>query len=909
MSEDCRNDCVAPLSFPRSISNRPGLSHVNYRIGAYGDIREALLRNLDRDRELIEWTHRGADDPGIALLEGASILGDILTFYQELYANEAYLRTAQWRESIADLVRLIGYRLSPGLGGGATFAFEIKGDRAVVVPAGFPVKAQVEGLDKPADFETSEEITAYPWLSRFNLFRPLAWPPVVGSVAPKTSEFYIKSPDQVTSPVVLKEGDRLLVGGAAAGGMIEKAEVVVVASTRVLHDKTLVKIKGALERTTDISTLVAYKLGRTFHHFGYDGPRKRVVPPAQVTANSSTNTANPPVTTTTTNVPAPTEQAISFWRWLSGTFSGDSFTPVSPALKETEFPLDAEVQDLPSGVPFVTQFSGWVDIYDPNYGYGYYSYSDKLTAVRTIVSVKPVAATWGLLNGNTSLVTLDAPPLPPYSGYADTDIHTVQFHETLSPALTLAAAPRENASPAKGTTLFYFGTQAEAENLAGRSVQFEQPGGVTTDALVTAVEPETTPAFAARRLLRQLTVSPEVTYADFPNENPTVNVYGNLAAATQGKTESETPLGNGDARQVFQSFKLPKSPLTYLISPGETPPETPELEVWVNGRLWGRVASLFGRGPSEQIYIVREDANDDSWVQFGDGKTGARLPSGVKNVVAKFRTGAGAYGALKTDTKVQAGARLDRLDKIQMPSASAGGSEPETGENAREAAPGKIQSLDRLVSIKDFESETLAISGVERASAAWRIDQNIPAVHVAVLMASGRTGEIEAVRQVLADFNRCRGPHRFPVVVDEGRLLYVYVDLTYGLDPTYREDVVAPAIEAALGVEGAGGDFRRGLFGTLRRRFAEPEYATRIEGTVQNVEGVVWAKVNVLTPLGEAFEPQFAPVAKPVDPATLPLPTTLSLNPVVNCDPLHMLALHTAHLKLAAAAEPLKEAC
>ena len=48
------------------------------------------------------WTHRDADDPGIALMEGAAILGDILTFYQEHYANEAYLRTAAWRERLSD---------------------------------------------------------------------------------------------------------------------------------------------------------------------------------------------------------------------------------------------------------------------------------------------------------------------------------------------------------------------------------------------------------------------------------------------------------------------------------------------------------------------------------------------------------------------------------------------------------------------------------------------------------------------------------------------------------------------------------------------------------------------------------------------------------------------------------------
>ena len=173
MTEEWRNDCIEPLLFPKRPNNRPGLSRMDYRIGAYADFREALLRKLNLDPLLKNWTHRGADDPGIALLEGASILGDILTFYQDLYANEAYLRTAQWRDSIGALVRLLGYRLSPGLGGQATFAFEIKGDQPVVIPAGFPVTAQVAGLEKPADFMTMEEATAYPWLSRFHLYRRL----------------------------------------------------------------------------------------------------------------------------------------------------------------------------------------------------------------------------------------------------------------------------------------------------------------------------------------------------------------------------------------------------------------------------------------------------------------------------------------------------------------------------------------------------------------------------------------------------------------------------------------------------------------------------------------------------------------------------------------------------------------
>ena len=66
---DCPNDCKAPPVFPRPIANRPGLPRVAYRIGTYSDFRAELFSRLDRDPVLEPWSYRGADDPGIALID------------------------------------------------------------------------------------------------------------------------------------------------------------------------------------------------------------------------------------------------------------------------------------------------------------------------------------------------------------------------------------------------------------------------------------------------------------------------------------------------------------------------------------------------------------------------------------------------------------------------------------------------------------------------------------------------------------------------------------------------------------------------------------------------------------------------------------------------------------------------
>jgi hypothetical protein len=165
----CQHECEQPPMFPRPIFNRPGLDSIAYRIGSYADMRSFMLGRLDEEPALARFTHRKSDDPAIALIESAAIVGDILSFYQQLYANEAFLRTAQWRESVADLVKLLGYRLAPGLGGHARFALVASGTRPLTVPQGFGFKAQLDGAPKPADFETSAAVTAYPGLSEFHL--------------------------------------------------------------------------------------------------------------------------------------------------------------------------------------------------------------------------------------------------------------------------------------------------------------------------------------------------------------------------------------------------------------------------------------------------------------------------------------------------------------------------------------------------------------------------------------------------------------------------------------------------------------------------------------------------------------------------------------------------------------------
>ncbi len=895
MNQKCQNDCKDLILFPPDLKNRPGLSHINYRIGTYSDFREVLLEMLNADPVLAPWTNREADDPGIALLEGASILGDILTFYQELYANEAYLRTAQWRESIADLVHLMGYRLSPGLGGKATFAFEVKGDKPVVIPAGFPVKAQVVGMEQPAVFETIEEFVAIPSLSKFNLYRPVHEPDINSAV----NELRIVNNN--SENLELSKGDLILIGdiqGDLENGILENAQILVVDKIRKEFDDTLFSFKGRIKADYNNAQITAFKVGRSFRHFGYNAPREIVKP-----LRRSTRT-----------------YTISFERELEKDTkedeTGDIRRIIDPPISEFELPLDMEIDDLSIGQIIIIELP---------------SADSRSYLIRKIKNIRSTSMTWGAVSGGTSLITLEFDMTHRPNSYEKNmhtygfstngakagafavdeepgmhtissntaDIRNIKIYEVIRIPFKVNAALEITRNPVKKDKFVLFGDYELYQSLNKRKIQMVKED-IVDDFQVTEIIEE--PDYSGSPRL-ELTIDKELklpeisfTYNDFPLQDPLVTVYGNLVEATQGKTEKEAVLGNGDSRQTFQTFKLPKAPLTYHNVASETPPEVPKLQIYVNDHLWTRVPSFFGHGPEEEIYVVREDENSNSWVQFGDGKTGSRLPSGIGNAVAKYRTGTGAYGALKEGTTVQPGGKLNRLDKIQLPDVASGGCEPETGDNAREAAPGKIQSLDRLVSLRDFETEALAIAGISKATAIWGLTNNVPTINITVMMETGRYNEFKEVREILNNYNNERGPNRYPIQVNPGKRLYVYIDTAYGFHPSFREEKVEKAIKEALGVageEGNGIDGSQGLFGLHQRQFGQREYATRIAGTIQNVDGVVWAEVRASGLIGESDMP-----------SELTPPGTSSSNQFINsvdmfeCENSQILSLYKGHLKL-----------
>ena len=139
----------------------------------------------------------------------------------------------------------------------------------------------------------------------------------------------------------------------------------------------------------------------------------------------------------------------------------------------------------------------------------------------------------------------------------------------------------------------------------------------------------------------KLTVSPPLAKS-YSRDSFSFNA--NVAAATHGETVQEV-LGSGNASQANQRFSLRQPPLTYTSAPSPSGGES-TLRVHVNDLLWHEVPTLLGHGPRDRVYTTRIEDDGKTTVLFGDGRNGARPPTGTENIKAVYRKGIGQEGLL-----------------------------------------------------------------------------------------------------------------------------------------------------------------------------------------------------------------------------------------------------------------------
>ncbi|MDX2213660.1 MAG: putative baseplate assembly protein, partial [Oculatellaceae cyanobacterium bins.114] len=292
-------------------------------------------------------------------------------------------------------------------------------------------------------------------------------------------------------------------------------------------------------------------------------------------------------------------------------------------------------------------------------------------------------------------------------------------------------------------------------------------------------------------------------------QHDTVTINANIAHATQGETVQEI-LGSGDATQSFQKFTLRQPPLTFTSA--STPNGTAStLQVRVNSVLWHEVPTLDGRGALERVYITRQNEAGQTTVIFGNGKTGARLPTGQDNIHAIYRKGLGQSGNVRAEQLTMLLSRPLGLRGVTNFLPAMGGDDPESLDRARQNAPLTVLTLDRIVSLQDYEDFARAFAGIAKALATWTWSGQKRGVFLTIAGVKGTAvtpkktlykNLFEAIRKV--------SDRHVPLQIATYRPAFFRLKAKIKLDADFGQEQVLNTIRQALQTQFS---FERGEFG------------------------------------------------------------------------------------------------
>ena len=155
--------------FPRVLSIPAGLSHFRRQIATFPEFRRAMLREISNRRALINWKARDKEDLGIMLLEMWAYVCHSLSFYDEVLAQEVYIRTSNLRPSIRKLVNIIGYLPNPAISSEVRLTTLADGKTEVKLPAGTAFRSAAFDDENPQVFELEEDRIIHPFTNSWKV--------------------------------------------------------------------------------------------------------------------------------------------------------------------------------------------------------------------------------------------------------------------------------------------------------------------------------------------------------------------------------------------------------------------------------------------------------------------------------------------------------------------------------------------------------------------------------------------------------------------------------------------------------------------------------------------------------------------------------------------------------------------
>jgi hypothetical protein len=774
---DNQTETICPCAtfiHPRLIFNPPALDAISYRVGDYTTFRHALLQARPGEAELTRtdgtrieqiWRPGGSGDLAVQLMEWWAYLADILTFYNERVAIQAYLRTADLPESVNRLIRLLGYRPRPGIGAIGVLAALANGPKAFTLPLGFQIQSKPGPGQQPQVFE----LTADTKVGALVTGSPTA-PQGEIDANPTTDPAQTKLPTDHKDPnynsvllqgtlSALKKGDRALLLGTNAPPPYDQFAAATVINVSYSKDPQLGAITRIQFRSNDDLSKVD------------DVNNFRLLK---------------------------SDQTVQVWQ-----YPADDGKVIRLAGDQVNYQVDLEAIARGINIDDIVLFE------IPN------------SSPPVVVLVTVASSTEVVWYANPA--KFDPTAMPPYTG-VDPSVPPPDPKTTVPipiPHTSLALTPQisdlsgNNDTPStRATILIRYGWKDIGKLVAASPASVGgNPGGSEAGSgnpgETVSLLPTSGASFPSVSKDTQVLVEDAIGNGDtgildtagnlilddpVPTLVPPLSVLFNLLSVTRGKSVANEVLGNGNAAVAGQDFVLQNAPVTYLQSPASVSGDdySSTVRVWVNGLEWTEVRSFYGQPKDAQVFVTKEDEQGKTHVLFGDGENGARLPTGVNNVTANYRYGSGAQapdgGSLTVVLNPQPG-----LKAIRNPVQVGGGSNPDAPAKVRQLAPRSVLTFNRAISVDDYQTIAAQAPGVTRAKAAFVFDatEQRPGVKIWV---GDDAKAVDAARSAIAG---AADPNRLPGI-ELATQIVINLSLTLVLDPRRNSTTVLNAVHDAL---------------------------------------------------------------------------------------------------------------
>ncbi|WP_028022115.1 baseplate J/gp47 family protein [Enterovibrio calviensis] len=828
---------------PQAPNNATGLGRISFRSGMHEDFYQSMTARLSSSQygALGILTTRGHDDFTMALLDAWAASCDVLTFYNEMWLNEAYVRTAQIPQSLHEMATLIDYVPHPGAAASADLSFSIAAGEGIpeqiTVPAGTKVQSTPGQDETPVIYETLDDLEAR---AEWNAIRPKLTSPHPLTVSTTQLPF-----EGINTR--LKAGDGVAFtadDGTAVFAVVNAVNPVLADVSKDPEAKDLTWVTVSPIGTTSLSepsTPSGFSAADSFTSLVEENLGEMLSEGQMFTLLADAQTDEKTFI-------APLKAAISTVKRVQVfRASAAIFGHAAPPLSSLHHSLtgmvpvysvddsDVVVESLEQGPYFGKTNATWADqgtlalmnesdnqIFLERQVAEIGIDSDVILrdgdnwAQYQISETADVSVSFFAVTGKSSRLSLDRSDHFNLFSIRQTTVFGA------SEWLTLAEPPITQPLNADHTTValngWFIGIEEGRKVMLNGLAEGSGDVPVIVTRTVQSISHEISPSGGS-----SMTFTESLGAAYFPQS---LRIAANVAGATQGESVVEV-LGDGGA-QPHVTLSTRQAPQTFV--PAATPSGVkPTLEVRVNKILWHQVPNFLNTQPADRVYTLRVDDQGYSHVTFGDGIQGAMPGKGQQNIRASYRKTHGLMGRVKAGQLNLLMSQPLGVQGVNNLLGASGGADPEGRDAIRLSAPLSCRTLGRVVSITDYADFAQGYGGIAKASAQWLHVSGGPQVVVTVAAEAGaQVPEGSDLHTYLTDALIAAGDPFARFILRSFRHTFFKLGVRLSVHPDYLNDEVIAEVEQTL----------RATLSFDARRFGQPVFASEILAIIHAVAGV-----------------------------------------------------------------------